>query len=137
MAPDLFLVYVVLAQSYARRGTYREAMAGLAKAPAMCRTIPAVAGVRGYVHGLMGERSEALRIVGQFKAISKQDYVPGFYIALVYAGLKDNDQAFAWLEKSIEERFVRLAYLAREPLWDPIRSDPRFAEIVRRIGIPT
>lgn len=92
MAPDLFLVYVVLAQSYARRGTYREAMAGLAKAPAMCRTIPAVAGVRGYVHGLMGERSEALQIVEQFKAISKQDYIPGFYIALVYAGLKDNDQ---------------------------------------------
>jgi eukaryotic-like serine/threonine-protein kinase len=137
MAPDLFLVYVVLAQSYAGKGMYREAMAELDKAPAMCRNIPAVAGLRGYVHGLMGNRSEALQIVEQLKAISKQGYVPAFYIALVYAGLGDNDQAFAWLEKSIEERFVRLAYFAREPLWDPIRSDSRFAEIVRRVGIPT
>jgi serine/threonine-protein kinase len=136
MAPDLFLLYVVLAQAYAGKGMYREAMAELDNAPAMCRSIPSVAGIRGYVHGLLGERSEALQIIEQFKAISKQRYIPGFYIALVYAGLGDNDQAFAWLEKSVEERFVRLAYLAREPLWDPIRSDPRFAGIVRRVGIP-
>jgi TolB-like protein len=136
MAPDLFLLYAVLAQAYAGKGMYREAMAELDKAPAMCRNIPSVAGIRGYVYGLLGERSEALQIIEQFKAISKQRYMPGFYIALVYAGLGDNDQAFAWLEKSVEERFVRLAYLAREPLWDPIRSDPRFAGIVRRVGIP-
>jgi eukaryotic-like serine/threonine-protein kinase len=136
MAPDLFLLYVVLAQAYAGKGMYREAMAELDKAPAMCRNIPSVAGIRGYVHGLLGERSEALQIIEQFKAISKQRYMPGFYIALIYAGLGDNGQAFAWLEKSVEERFVRLAYLAREPLWDPIRSDPRFAGIVRRVGIP-
>lgn len=137
MAPDLFLVYVVLAQANAGKGLYREAMDSLEKAPAMCRSIPSVAGLRGYLHGLLGERSQALQIIEQFKAISKQHFVPGFYIALVYAGLGDNDQAFAGLEKSIEERFIRLAYLAREPLWDPIRSDPRFAEIVRRVGIPT
>ena len=137
MAPDLFLAYVVLAQAYAGKGLYREAMAELDKAPAICRDIPAVAGLRGYIHGLLGERAEALQIIEQFKAISKQRYVPGFYIALVYAGLRDSDQAFDWLEKSREERFVRLAYLAREPLWDPIRSDPRFAELVRRVGIPT
>jgi eukaryotic-like serine/threonine-protein kinase len=137
VAPDLFLAYVVLAQAYAGKGLYREALAELDKAPATCRNIPAVAGLRGYIHGLLGERSEALQIIEQFKATSKQRYVPGFYIALVYAGLRDNDQAFDRLEKSREERFVRLAYLAIEPLWDPIRSDPRFAGLVRGVGIPT
>ncbi|HXN72988.1 MAG TPA: protein kinase [Candidatus Acidoferrales bacterium] len=137
MAPDLFLAYVVLAQSYAGKGMYREAMAEVDKVPAMFRSIPGVAGLRGYVHGLLGERSEAQQIIEQLKAVSKQRYVPGFYIALAYAGLGDNDQAFAWLEKSVEERFVRLAYFAKEPLWDPIRSDPRFVELVRRVGIPT
>lgn len=137
MAPDLFLVYVVLAQAYAGKGLYREAITEIEKVSAMNRDLPAVAGLRGYIHGLLGERSEALQIIEQLKAISKQRYVPGFYIALVYAGLRDNDQAFDWLEKSREERFVRLAYLAREPLWEPIRSDARFAELVRRVGIPT
>ena len=137
MAPDLFLAYVVLAQSYAGKGMYREAMAEVDKVPAMFRSIPGVAGLRGYVHGLLGERSEAQQIIEQLKAVSKQCYVPGFYIALAYAGLGDNDQAFAWLEKSVEERFVRLAYFAKEPLWDSIRSDPRFVELVRRVGIPT
>jgi tetratricopeptide (TPR) repeat protein len=137
MAPDLFLAYVVLAQAHAGKGLYREAMTEIEKVPAMNRDLPAVAGLRGYIHGLLGERSEALQIIEQLKAISKQRYVPGFYIALAYAGLRDNDQAFDWLEKSREERFVRLAYLAREPLWDPIRSDPRFGELVRRVGIPT
>ncbi len=137
MAPDLFLVYVVLAQSYAGKGLYREAMAELDKAPAMCRSIPSVAGLRAYIHGLFGERSQALQIIEQFIELSKVRFVPGFYIALGYAGLRDNDQAFNWLEKSLEERFVRLAYLNVEPIWDPIRADPRFAEIVRRVGIPT
>jgi hypothetical protein len=51
-------------------------------------------------------------------------------------GLEDKDQAFNWLEKACDERFIRLAYLNIEAFWDPIRSDPRFAELVRRVGIP-
>jgi hypothetical protein len=46
------------------------------------------------------------------------------------------DQAFSWLEKAYEERFNRLAYLKVEALWDPLRSDPRFADLLRRVGIP-
>jgi len=136
MAPDFFLVYLVLAQAYAGKGMYREGMSELDKAPAMSRAFPAVIGLRGYLHGLLGERSQALETIEELKTLSKVRFVPGFYVALAYAGLDDKDQAFAWLGKSCEERFIRLAYFAREPLWDPIRSDPRFAEIVRRVGIP-
>ncbi len=137
MAPDLFLVYLVLAQAHAGKGRYREGMSELDKAPAMSRAFPAVIGLRGYLHGLLGERSQALQMIEELKTLSKARFVPGFYVALAYAGLDDKDQAFAWLEKSCEERFIRLAYFAREPLWDPLRSDPRFAELVRRVGIPT
>ena len=137
MAPDLFLVSLVLAQAYAGKGMYREGMSELDKAPAMSRAFPAVIGLRGYLHGLLGERSQALQMIEELKTLSKARFVPGFYVALAYAGLDDKDQAFAWLEKSCEERFIRLAYFAREPLWDPLRSDPRFAELVRRVGIPT
>ena len=62
--------------------------------------------------------------------------MPALLFALVYAGLDDHDQAFSWLEKAYEERFYRLAYLKVEALWDPLRSDPQFADLLRRVGIP-
>jgi hypothetical protein len=55
---------------------------------------------------------------------------------MVHVGLGENDQALNWLEKAYEERFNRLAYLRREPTWDPLRSDPRFADLLRRINLP-
>ena len=90
----------------------------------------------GYVHGSMGNRTQALRIVDELAAASKQRYVPALPFAVVYVGLGQKDQAFASLEKAYEERFNRLAYLRREPIWDRLRSDPRFADILRRIGLP-
>jgi len=72
----------------------------------------------------------------ELSALAKRSFVPAFFFALVSAGLEDKDQAFTRLEKACEERFNRLAYLRVETLWDPLRPDPRFAELVRRVGIP-
>jgi len=93
-------------------------------------------GLLGYAHARSGERNEALRMIEELRAASKHGFVPAFFFALVYAGLEDRDLAFAWLEKVHEERFNRLAYLKSETLWDPLRSDSRLADLVRRIGIP-
>src|SRR5437868_8022021 len=90
----------------------------------------------GYTYAQLGERKEALRMIEELKAASKQSLVPALFVALVYTGLEDKDQAFTWLEKAYEERFNRLAYLKVEALWDPLRSDPRFADLLRRAGIP-
>jgi hypothetical protein len=75
-------------------------------------------------------------MLDQLKAASSQHFVPSFLFALVYAGLEDKGQAFFWLEKGCEERYTRFAYLKLEALWDPLRSDPRFFDLVRRVGIP-
>ena len=56
--------------------------------------------------------------------------------AIVHVGLGENDHALSWLDKAYEERFNRLAYLRREPVWDPLRSDPRFTDLLRRINLP-
>ena len=90
----------------------------------------------GYAHARLGERNQALRMLEQLEAASKERYTPAFCFAVVYAGLGEKDQAFTWLEKAYEERTSRLGYLKVEPLWDPLRSDPRFADLVRRIGLP-
>jgi len=56
-------------------------------------------------------------------------------IALIYAGLGEKDQAFAWLEKGYEERSFQMQWLTVEPRWDSLRSDPRFADLLRRMGL--
>jgi serine/threonine protein kinase/tetratricopeptide (TPR) repeat protein len=137
MAPDLFLVYMVRAQAHAGKGLYREGLSDLDESPAVSRGSTWFVSFRGYLHGLLGERSQALQMIEELSALSKQRFVPAFYFALVYAGLEDKDQAFTWLEKACEERFIRLVYLNIEEFWDPLRFDPRFAQLVRRVGIPT
>jgi len=70
------------------------------------------------------------------KAKAKQRYVSSYAIATVYAGLGDRDKAFEWLEKAYDERSPGLTWLKAEPMLDSIRSDPRYAILLRRIGLP-
>ena len=134
--PNYEVAYAMLGQSYASRGSYREALPDLDKYFALSRGGAAALALLGYAHARLGERNEALRMLEELTAVSKRSYVPAFSFALVHAGLEGKDQAFAWLEKACEERFNRLAYVNVEALWDPIRSDPRFAELLRLVGIP-
>ncbi len=115
---------------------YREGLLALEKYSALSRSSATSLALLGYSQARLGERSQALRMIEELKAASKQSFVPALFVALVYAGLEDKDQAFAWLEKAYEERYNRLAYLKVEALWDPLRSDPRFADLLRRVGIP-
>jgi tetratricopeptide (TPR) repeat protein len=136
MDTNYAVTYALLGQVYASKGLYREALTDLAKCSTLSRGGAASLALLGYSHARLGDRNEALRILDELGAVSKRSFVTAFFFALVYAGLEDKDQAFMWLEKACEERFNRLAYLKVEALWDPLRSDPRFAELVRRVGIP-
>jgi serine/threonine protein kinase/Tfp pilus assembly protein PilF len=136
MDPHYAVAYAMLGQAYASKGCYREAVPDLDKYLELSRGGAAALALLGYAHARLGERNEALRILDELGAVSKRSFVTAFFFALVYAGLEDRDQAFMWLEKACEERFNRLAYVKVEALWDPLRSDPRFAELLRRVGIP-
>ncbi|HKZ79703.1 MAG TPA: hypothetical protein VJ124_15625 [Pyrinomonadaceae bacterium] len=67
---------------------------------------------------------------------AKQRYVSSASIALIYSALGDQDQTFAWLEKADRERDGNLARLKVDPRFDSLRSDPRFADLARRVGLP-
>ena len=84
----------------------------------------------------MNERSQALQALDELKALSKQKYVSPNSFAVVYIGLSEKDQALVWLEKAYEDRSLSLAYLKANPVWDPLRSDPPFQDLLRRIGLP-
>jgi TolB-like protein/Tfp pilus assembly protein PilF len=128
--------YALLGEVFVSKGMYREGLLALEKYSALSRSSATSLALLGYSHARLGERSQALRMIEELQTASKQNFVPAFFFALVYAGLEDKDRAFTWLEKAYEERSNRLAYLKVEALWDPLRSDSRFADLLRRVGIP-
>jgi serine/threonine protein kinase/Flp pilus assembly protein TadD len=125
-----------LGSAYAAKGAYREAVSEFQKYAELDRGTPRSIAALAYAHARLNERSEALSAVEQLKTLSKHRYVPASTIALVYIGLGDKDQAFAWLEKAYDERAYSLVFLKVSPAFDPLRSDPRYAELLRRIGLP-
>jgi len=82
-----------------------------------------------------GERAAAEQLLAKIEAIAANTYVPPFYLAMIAANLGDKDRAFAWLEKAYQERSGWMPWLKLEPLFDGLRTDARFSDLLRRIGL--
>jgi hypothetical protein len=89
----------------------------------------------GYTYAVSGERDKALKIVQQLTLLSKHRYVSPYQIAWIYMGLGEKDLAFDWLQKAVADRSILLAAMRSQEL-DGLRSDLRYSELVRRIGLP-
>jgi tetratricopeptide (TPR) repeat protein len=83
-----------------------------------------------------GRKDEARKLLAELKEQSKRRYVPPYWLAMIYAGLDEKDEAFAWLEKAYQERSFFLLWIKTDPMVDSLRSDSRFVDLVRRIGFP-
>ncbi len=92
-------------------------------------------GALGHFYAAVGKKDEARAVLAELQQLSNQQYVPADAIAITYAGLGEKEQVFAWLEKAYQEHAFKMAWLKVEPRWDSLRSDPRFAELVQRIGL--
>jgi TolB-like protein/Tfp pilus assembly protein PilF len=112
-----------------------EAIPVLEKALALSERNPAVIGVlvRAYAHA--GSRPEALRLLDELKRRQQTGYIPSVAFVNAYLGLGDNEQAFAWLEHAYKEHSPILQYIRVHPFFDPLRGDPRLADLVRRVGL--
>ena len=112
-----------------------DAIPVLEKAMALSQGSPYPSGilVRAYAHA--GRRADALRLLEQLKARRRKGYVPAAAFVNAYLGLGDNEQAFFWLEEAYREKSNILQFVKVHPYFDPIRSDPRFADLVRRVGL--
>ncbi len=86
-----------------------------------------------YAHA--GRRTEALRLINELKRRRQTSYIPAGAFINPYLGLADYDQAFVWFERAYREKSNILQFLKVHPFFDPVRGDPRFADLVRRVGL--
>jgi tetratricopeptide (TPR) repeat protein len=89
----------------------------------------------GHAYAQSGEPDKANQALAELREMSKQHYISPYLTAVVYLGLGDKDQAFAWLDKAYQDRSSLLIWLKVEPLFDPLRADPRFQDLLRRVGL--
>jgi TolB-like protein/DNA-binding winged helix-turn-helix (wHTH) protein/Flp pilus assembly protein TadD len=128
--------HFLLGLSYRGKGLFKEAIAEHEKNVALFPESPLHLGHLGYTYGLAGKKAQALKVIEQLKEWSKRRYVAPYDIALVYIGLGEKDQAFAWLEKAYQAHSNDMSNLKADPTFDPVRSDPRFQDLLRRMKFP-
>ena len=96
---------------------------------------PYAVGYLGYALGRVGQQAEAERQLEELHELSKSKFVPTHCMALVWLGLGNNEQALEWLERAHEEREHRMVLLKHDGIYDPLRDDSRFQDLVRRVGV--
>lgn len=134
MDPNFALAHNQLAQAYLQKHMYNEAVTELQKAVLLSGDSPTCIANLARAYVASGKRPEALKLLSNLKKRSNNGYSNASEIAMIYASLGDNDQAMNWLERGFDERFNPGVLL--RPGWDPLRSDSRFQNLVRRIGLP-
>jgi len=130
---------LVLARAHFAQGMHPQAIAELQKALTFNDTEVLVLGALSHVYARAGQREDAVKLVAKLKRIEQEErgYVAPFGMIWAYAGLGDKEQAFARLERAYEQHADRMVWLNVDPLLEPLRSDPRFQDLVRRVGLPT
>ena len=129
-------VHADLAVSYARTGRRDEAFAEINKAIELNGRLPAYVAIIGGIHAKFGEKIEANKMLAELLTRAKAGYVSPYDIALLNYGLGDKEKALAWLDKAVSERDFSILSIKAAPAWDSVRGDPRFDELLRRIGLP-
>ncbi|MDQ6802356.1 MAG: winged helix-turn-helix domain-containing protein [Acidobacteriota bacterium] len=131
--PNFYPVRYDLGITYAEIGRHKEAVEQLAAARALSGDTERTLSGLAYAYARGGDRANAENLLARLQEMSKGRYVPSYDTAEVYAALGEKDVAFSLLEKSLQDRYPWLVMLRVTPIFDPLRSDPRYSELVRRI----
>jgi len=140
LEPSAMWLHAMLAWAYAGKGDYAQAISEYEKMGAQGYGVSAenqfIASGLGWLYAVAGRRKDAERVIRDFNTLSSTATVDPLWVAQIYSGLGDKERAFELLEKSYQRHSANLAFLKPDPFWDNLRSDPRYADLVRRIGVP-
>jgi DNA-binding winged helix-turn-helix (wHTH) protein/TolB-like protein/Tfp pilus assembly protein PilF len=126
-----------MGMAYLGKGMNEQAIEEFEKVLSFSKDHTLARAALGYAYGASGRRDKAEKVLAEFKELFKRQQISPYHIANIYAGLAEKDQAFAWLEEAYRERSRLLpSGLKVSPTWDALRSDRRFADLLRRMGLP-
>ncbi len=134
--PTFLKLHWFLARACEQKGLYEEAVREFREAVTLSRNNPVYLAALAHAYAVSGNTMQAEKLLVELARLATQRYVPAYDIAMIYAGLSQDDKAFDWLERAFEQRSAWLCYLKREPRWDRLRSNPRFEKLLRRVGLP-
>src|SRR5713226_992683 len=136
MDPGFVLPHLVLGQAYEQKKAYDQAITELRRAADISQNSPPVLAALARTYAVSGSTTEARNLLDQLMQQSKKQYVSPFYVAIVYAGLGENDHALDWLEKAYADHSNAIVFLKVDPQLDILRASPRFHELQRKLRLP-
>lgn len=137
LEPAFWFFHSFLGSAYLQKGKMPEAIAEFQRALELEKDNAETWAALAYAYAVSGNKAEARKLLDHLKAMSEHSYVAPFNIAVVYSGLGDKEQAFAWLDRAYKQRSYYMAVaMPTSASLDSLRSDPRFAELLRRVGLP-
>jgi TolB-like protein/DNA-binding winged helix-turn-helix (wHTH) protein/Tfp pilus assembly protein PilF len=134
MDPDFVLPHLVLGQAYEQKKMYDQAITELRRAADISQSSPPAVAALARTYAVSGRTTEARKLLDQLMEQSKKRYVSPFYMAIVYAGLGENDQALDWIEKAYKDRSNAIVFAKVDPQLDTLRSTPRFLSLLHRLA---
>jgi TolB-like protein/Tfp pilus assembly protein PilF len=137
MEPNYFPAYVFLGLTHAAQGNGDKAIDIMQNALSRLGELPVLLTVLGYAYGCSGRIDEARDVLKRLDALTDRHYVLALYYTVVYAGIRDLDAAFDWLDRSFDERHGQSMYLNVDPVYDALRADIRFDKALMRLGLKT
>jgi DNA-binding winged helix-turn-helix (wHTH) protein/TolB-like protein/Tfp pilus assembly protein PilF len=136
MKEDFPSAHLWLGRSYQELGRFEDSLNEFRAVEKSLPDWPVSIAARGFVEAAAGRHAEAQQTLAGLKRLSGDRFVTSYGVALVYAGLGQNDEAFTWLNRAFDERSHWLVWLRLDPRWNGLRPDPRFAELVSRMRFP-
>jgi tetratricopeptide (TPR) repeat protein len=135
--PNFYPLLGYIAEVYEQKEMLHQALETMQLAYNKSEMNPKLLAELGHIYALSGNKMEALTILDQLKEKSKSEFISASHFAMVYLGLNDKEQIFQWLKKSYEEKAPFMCYLKVDPRFDKIRSDERFLELMKNVGLVT
>jgi len=133
--PTYLPARIQLGLAYEQKGMLKEAISELEQARDLAKTLPMAHALLAHAYATAGRRGDALTELNVLNNMKSARYVPPSYFAIVAVALGDKNEAFGYLQKSYQDRSEQILYLGVEPLVDPLRSDPRFDQLLQRVGL--
>ena len=135
MDPGFGVAHMFMGTAYVQQGRYAEGIAELLKAIELSGGGVGMNGLLGHAYGRAGDKEAALKMIAELTQQPAGKYVSPYNLALIHAGLDETDATLELLDEACEHRSLFLAWLNVEPMFDSVRSDPRFGELLKRIGL--